>query len=78
MFFEEEMCPRFEFNMCRIHQKQSCGKMLSQPIRTRTHIVLECDGSGNMLSVFSDSVDRLKWVLGVKIDTGHEIHLYQF
>ena len=36
--------------------------MVSQPIRT--HIVLECDGSGNMLCVFSDSVDRLKWVLG--------------
>ena len=34
--------------------------MVSQPIRT--HIVLECDGSGNMLFVFSDSVDRLKWV----------------
>ena len=32
--------------------------MVSQPIRT--HIVLECDGSGNMLCVFSDSVDRLK------------------
>ena len=30
----------------------------------RTQIVLECDGSGNMLCVFSDSVDRLKWVLG--------------
>ena len=36
--------------------------MVSQPIQT--HIVLENDGSGNMLCVFSDSVDRLKWVLG--------------
>ena len=36
--------------------------MVSQPIRT--HIILECDGSGYMLCVFSDSVARLKWVLG--------------
>ena len=36
--------------------------MVSQPIQT--HIFLEFDGSGNMLCVFSDSVDRLKWVLG--------------
>ena len=36
--------------------------MVSQSIRT--HIVLECDGSGNMLCVFSGPVDRLKWVLG--------------
>lgn len=38
--------------------------MVSQTIQT--HIILECDGSGNMLWVFSDSVDRLKWVLGGK------------
>ena len=36
--------------------------MVSHPIRT--HIILACDGSGYMLCVFSDSVDRLKWVLG--------------
>ena len=36
--------------------------MVSQSIRK--HIVLECDGSRNMLCVFSDSVDRLKWALG--------------
>ena len=36
--------------------------MVSQPIRT--HKILECDSSGYMLCVFSDSVDRLKWVLG--------------
>ena len=36
--------------------------MVSRPIQT--HIVLACDGSGNILCVFSDSVDRLKWVLG--------------
>ena len=36
--------------------------MVSQLIQT--HIFPECDGSGNMLCVFSDSVDLLKWVLG--------------
>ena len=36
--------------------------MVSHPIQT--HIFLEFDGSGNMLCVFSDSVDRLEWVLG--------------
>ena len=35
--------------------------MVSRPIQK--YIVLENDGSGNMLCVFSDSVDRLKWVL---------------
>ena len=36
--------------------------MVSQPIQT--HIFLEFDGSGNMLCVFSGSVDRLEWVSG--------------
>ena len=35
--------------------------MVLRPIQK--HIVLENDGSGNMLCVFPDSVDRLKWVL---------------
>ena len=47
--------------------------MVSQPVRT--HIVLECDGSGNMLCVFPDAADRLKWFWEVKIDTGHEISI---
>ena len=62
MFFEEEMCERFEFNMQRIRRKERCDKMVSQSIQT--HIFLESDGPGSMLCVFSGSVDRLEWVSG--------------
>ena len=35
------------------------------------HISPECDGSGNMMCVFSESLDRLGEFLGVKINVGH-------
>ena len=41
--------------------------MVLRPIRE--HVILKCDGSGYMICVFSDPVDRLKGVLGVK--NGH-------
>ena len=52
--------------------------MVSQSIRT--HIVLEVDGSGYMLCVFSDSVDRtFEGGFGGQIDMGLVTgYMYQF
>ena len=39
------------------------------------HIYSECDGSGYIISVFPDSQDHLRGVLGIKIDVGHGISI---
>jgi len=72
--FEEEVYTHFW-----LHPGSTCkGFMKNRGVVKLCHrrsTILECDGSGNMLWVFSDSVDRLKWVLGLKIDIGHEISI---
>ena len=60
MFLKNKCVHAFWVQHVKDSSKIELWKNVSHPIRT--HIVLECDGSGNMLFVFSDSVDRLKWV----------------
>ena len=68
-FLHEKHMYTLAFKILRIYQKWRYGKMVLQPLGK--HISPECDGSGYMMCMFSDSLDCLGEFLGVEIDVSH-------